>query len=69
MTDPNSLLTRLRRRLVSWADPGPDVGEAWCVDCTMNAGRTVVLPADGSRKHMELHARENPKAHITIRTA
>ncbi len=69
MTDPNSSLTRFRRRLAACLDPGPDAGEAWCVNCTLNGGRSLVMPADSSVKHIEMHQRENPKAHIAIKTA
>jgi hypothetical protein len=54
MTDPNSPWIRFRRWLANKILPTPDPGEAWCIDCDVE-GRTVVLPADGTRQHVESH--------------
>jgi hypothetical protein len=58
MSNPNSLWTRYRRILAALIEPHPDPGEGWCVDCSLNGGRTVVLPADGLEEHTELHGDE-----------
>lgn len=69
MIDPNSLLTRLRRRLAARVEPGPDAGEAWCVDCELNHGRTTVLPADGTSGHLEIHRRHLPEGKVKMQSA
>lgn len=56
MAKPNSALTLIRRILVRIIEPGPDPGEAWCLDCSLNGGRTLVLPADGYKPHAISHA-------------
>jgi hypothetical protein len=56
MTRPDSLLTRLRRQLARIIEPGPDPGEAWCLDCALNEGRTLIVSADGFRDHAGQHA-------------
>ncbi len=35
--------------------PHPDPGEAWCVCCSLNNGRTLILPVDGIKAHTDLH--------------
>ncbi len=55
MANPNTVLTRVRLRLVRWLDPYPDQGEAWCMNCAMNNGRTVILSASGHVQHVEKH--------------
>ena len=71
MANPNTVLTRIRLRLVRWLDPFPDQGEAWCIGCVMNDGRTVILSASGHLPHVEKHheiSEEHPVADaVTIR--
>ena len=55
MSRPNSLATRVRQRLVAWLEPMPDVNEAWCVNCALNGGRTVIVPSRAARAHVEQH--------------
>ena len=55
MANPNSVLTRARFVLAQWLDPYPDRGEAWCMGCELNGGRTVVLNANGHTAHAEQH--------------
>lgn len=71
MANPNSLLTRLRRRLAKRIAPGPDPGESWCVGCSLHGGRTVVLTADGGPDHAREHQESSdPGAHvITLQSA
>lgn len=69
MTDPNSLLTRLRRRLARVIAPGPAAGEAWCVDCALNHGRTLIILAELSQVHLRLHAAANPSGYVSMQTA
>jgi hypothetical protein len=55
VSSPYSLLTRLRVRLARRIEPYPDAGEAWCMDCALNGGRTLIVPSSGHREHVELH--------------
>lgn len=55
MASPYSPLTKIRARLATWLEPYPDKGEAWCVNCTLNGGRTLILPATGHTHHVMLH--------------
>lgn len=57
MSNPNSMLTLIRRCIVKLVEVRPDAGEGWCVDCCLNGGRTLVISADGLREHVELHAK------------
>ena len=68
MADPNSTLTRLRRWLVARLDVRPDPGESWCLDCTLNGGRTKVLTANGGPDHAREHVADGKPTghHITI---
>ena len=55
MADPDSRLTGFRRWLAQRIEPLPDAGEAWCVDCTLNGGRTALLSATGYEDHASRH--------------
>jgi hypothetical protein len=55
MANPNSVLTRARFIIAQWLDPYPDRGEAWCMDCELNGGRTLILNAAGHVNHVEKH--------------
>ncbi len=63
MTNPNSRLTRLRQRLVRWLEPQPYLHEAWCQDCMLNQGRTLVLGVGAIRAHTQSHMRQGT-AHL-----
>lgn len=69
MANPNSLLTKIRINLARWLDPCPDRGEAWCVDCAVNGGRTLVLNANGHAEHVQQHTGADDKttSYISIR--
>jgi hypothetical protein len=67
MPNPNSLPTKVRIRLSQWIDPHPDKGEAWCMDCTLNGGRTIILNANGHREHVEAHRTTQPMTSIAMR--
>jgi hypothetical protein len=68
MADPNSMMTRARLLLVQWLDPSPDNGEAWCVSCTLNGGRTLIVPAPGHLRHVELHReQQGNRSYLAIR--
>jgi hypothetical protein len=56
MNDPNSVITKLRRRLARAIDVKPDAGEGWCLSCCLNDGRTLIIPGDGLQEHVYLHA-------------
>lgn len=68
MAAPDSWLTRLRRRAAAAIEPFPAPGEAWCIRCTMNAGRTLIVSADGTRDHVLRHRAEDPAGKILIKT-
>lgn len=59
MASPYSLLTRIRARVATWLEPYPDKGEAWCVNCALNGGRTLVLPSTGHAHHVMQHRGQN----------
>lgn len=61
MANPNSLSTRIRFYLARWLDPYPDRGEAWCMECALNEGRTLILNADGHADHVERHREASGK--------
>lgn len=56
MTDPNSMLSRLRFALVRKIEPKPDPGKAWCFKCSLSFGRTLTFPADGIEDHAVRHS-------------
>ena len=55
MARPNSLTTRLRRWAVRKLVVGPDPGEAWCMWCQLNGGKTAVVSASGYLIHVAEH--------------
>lgn len=56
MASPTSWLTRVRMVLARWVEPKPDPGEAWCIGCSLNSGRTAVVSAAGHQEHAQVHA-------------
>ena len=58
MSNPYSRLTKIRFALSRKLDPYPDKGEAWCMDCVLNDGRTLILNAAAHSDHVELHREE-----------
>jgi hypothetical protein len=67
MRDPNSPLTRLRIWIARRADPYPDPGEAWCVGCTRNKGRTLILALGDIPSHVQQH--QDDGSDVTIRSS
>lgn len=67
MANPNSAWTRLRLQLAGWLDPCPDRGEAWCMTCALNGGRTLILNAAGHREHAEQHRNSDGDHTIAMR--
>lgn len=55
MADPRRRLTRFRWWLARRIEPQPDPGEAWCIGCTLNNGRLLILSVDGTEAHLEEH--------------
>ncbi len=55
MSNPYSRLTKIRFALSRRLDPYPDRGEAWCMDCTLNGGRTLILNAAAHHEHVDAH--------------
>lgn len=66
MPKPNSLTTKLRQTLARRIEPWPDPNEAWCMNCKLNGGRTLVLPATGLSQHNAKHRGQGHE--ITIKT-
>ena len=67
MNKHNSLLTKIRLALVKILDPYPDPGEAWCMNCSFNKNKTIVLTIDSYQNHLEIHSKTNPKEIVSIR--
>jgi hypothetical protein len=67
VANPRSRLTRARLLVARWLEPEPDPGEAWCMGCSLNGGVTVVLPADGHRRHAQAHADADGDHIVAIR--
>lgn len=55
LANPDSLLSAFRRWLVRWIELSPAPGEAWCLRCELNGGKTRVVPIHGWREHVEEH--------------
>lgn len=68
MANPYSRLTKIRFALSRWLDPYPDRGEAWCMDCELNDGRTLILNAAAHAEHLHQHRADidDPAGHTTI---
>jgi hypothetical protein len=66
---PNSRWSRFRYLLAQWIEPTPDPGESWCVDCSLNSGRTLVLPADSIIQHARRNHIKGEREHIIIKAA
>ncbi len=60
MSNPNSPLTRFRWWLSHLAEPHPDAGDTWCMNCSLNGGQTKILTADGSAGHAREHVNGHP---------
>jgi hypothetical protein len=67
VTRPNSLLTKVRTVLASKLDPWPDSNEGWCIDCSLNAGKTIIVPVSGVDHHTREHREADPAAYIKLR--
>lgn len=65
MSNPNSMLTLIRRCIVKLVEVRPDPGEGWCIDCCLNDDRTLIISADGLQEHVLLHA---PGDYVYIET-
>jgi hypothetical protein len=69
MANPDSLLTRFLWKLAAWIQPVPDMGEGWCLRCSLNNGKATVIDADFMQEHVGLHfAVDDPKHEIRIVT-
>ena len=69
MTNPNSVFSRLRRELAEKIEPKPDAGEGWCINCSLEEGRTLVLPANGFQRHAQKHSDTDGHDHMQINVA
>lgn len=66
MATPDGLFTLIREVLSEKIAPGPKQGEGWCVRCSHNEGRTLVMPADQTLQHAESHRNDNPMGYVKI---
>jgi len=66
MSNPNSPLTWTRFLLARWLDPYPDKGEAWCIGCELNGGRTLILNAAGHVDHIKKHREQDNPVEIRV---
>ena len=66
MTNPNSLLSIMRRKLANAIEPRPGIGESWCINCGLNQGHTMILSADGYIQHVQYHVKENGDDFVSI---
>lgn len=55
MPNPNSKLTLIRRAIVKIVEPLPSEGEAWCLDCSLNNGKTIVYLCESVANHVRSH--------------
>lgn len=68
MARPTSRLTRFRFWLATRIDAYPGMNEAWCVNCTLNGHRTMVLGADAVFTHADRHVAETPGEVLRIKS-
>jgi hypothetical protein len=68
MADPNSVTTRLRRWLAERLNVQPDIGEGWCLNCSLNGGRTRVISATAIEAHAREHTASEQRGVIDIET-
>jgi hypothetical protein len=59
--------TRFREHLAAKIDPKPAMGEAWCVDCLFNEGRTRVISVDGVDLHLRAHYANYPDKWVSLK--
>lgn len=55
MARANSAATRVRQWVIRKIEPFPDLGEAWCIDCRLNGGKTQIFPENSMRSHVMKH--------------
>lgn len=67
MSHPNSRLTRFRNWLARRIEVYPGLNEAWCIDCTLNDGKTMVLGATAAYGHADRHGAETPGQTLRIK--
>lgn len=64
--NPDSLVSRLRIAAARALDVGPAPGEAWCMRCEVNGGKTLVLSVTGAEAHIRAHG---PGGFVAVRMA
>lgn len=67
MNKPNSRSSRVRKWISRKIDPVPDKGEAWCINCSLNDGRTLVIQTSQIEYHVSTHTGEN--AYVRVEAA
>jgi hypothetical protein len=63
---PDSRFTRFRRRLAKRIEPLPPEGEAWCINCVLNDGKTLILPANSGIQHVDAHRDSPPSTFMQL---
>jgi hypothetical protein len=66
LISPDAPWTRFRRWLSATIEPRPSAGEAWCMDCVLNAGRTRIVSSSGASLHVERHHEEDPGGELYV---
>jgi hypothetical protein len=62
-----SFIIKARLALAKIIDPFPDIGEAWCVNCSLNNGKTLLMSSDSVIKHTDKHVEVNPNEELRLR--
>ena len=62
---PNNPFIKFRFWLADKIRVFPPEGEAWCVNCVRNDGKTVIVPVSGMQNHLRDH---QPNDYVKIIT-
>jgi hypothetical protein len=65
--NPSSRMTRFRAMLAKKIQPHPAVGEAWCIGCSVNGGRTQAFMAESIENHVKTSHAGQPYVEIDVR--
>jgi hypothetical protein len=66
VSKPNSVTTRIRQRIVKVVEPYPDPGEAWCIRCSLNERRTLIISVHGVPEHLLKHVDADDQGIVKI---
>lgn len=65
--NPTALMTRFRAKLAKKIQPHPAPGYAWCIDCSVNGGRTTVFMAESIENHVKTSHAGQHNVEIDVR--